>query len=125
MDRFNDSGRRPRPSSGRRRVLRAVVGSLLIAAGVILRFVITASFLPALKLHDVGVVLLLVGVGALLLVPASARGDWLRTRWVSPGQPQPYRGPGAARSRYAQDYRDGPVAAEDPPAFEFDPPPES
>jgi hypothetical protein len=124
MDRFNDSGRRPRPSSGRRRVMRAVVGILLIAAGVSLRFLITASP-PGLKLHDVGVVLILAGVLALLLVPASARGDWLRTRWVSPGLPEPYRGPGAVRHRLDYDYDDGPVAAGELPALDFDPPPEA
>lgn len=124
MDRFNDSGRRPRPSSGRRRVTRAVVGILLIAAGVSLRFVVTASP-PGLNLHDVGVGLMLAGVLALLLVPASARGDWLRTRWVSPGLPEPYRGPGAVRHRLDYDYDYGPVVAEDLPAVELDPPPDA
>ncbi len=124
MDRFNDSGRRPRPSSVRRRVTRAIVGILLVAAGVSLRFVITAPSPPGLRLHDIGVVLILIGIVVLLLVPAPTRG-WLRTRWVSLGELEPYRGPGAARTLFDYDYDNGPVVAEKRPPVEFDLPPEA
>jgi hypothetical protein len=126
MDRFNDSGRRPRPSSARRRVTRAVVGILLIAAGVSLRFALAATSAPGVGLHDVGIVAIIIGIVVLLLVPAPTRG-WLRTRWVSLGELEPNRGPGAAHTLFDYDYDHdkGAVAAERPPAVEFGPPPEA
>jgi hypothetical protein len=126
MDRFNDSGRRPRPSPVRQRATRAAEGLLLITFGAILRLALTVGSPDILNVHALGDILILAGVVTLLLVPVSGRGRpqrrWLRIRWDSPGEPQPYSRAAPAAS---SGYDDGPAAADDLPALEFDPPPES
>ncbi len=127
MDRFNDSGRRSRPSPVRQRATRAAWGLLLITLGAILRFALTVDLSGILHVHALGDILILAGVIMLLLVPASGRGArrrWLRIRWDSPGEPQPYRRAAPAASR-GHDGHDDPAAAGDLPALEFDPPPEA
>jgi hypothetical protein len=67
-------------------------GILLITAGAILRFALSAGSPHGLNLHTVGVILILAGLLGLLLPPL-ARGplkpDRLR-RWVRPNQPEAY-----------------------------------
>lgn len=125
MNRFTDSSRRSRPGQGRRRAVSTAVGVLLIAVGAILRFAVTAGSPRVLHVHDVGVILILAGVAVMLLPGSSGgglRSGWLRTRWISPGQAQPYpetAGPAA------DGFDEGQAAAADTPDFEFDPPPEA
>jgi hypothetical protein len=122
MKRFNDSGRQPQPLPRRRRAISAGAGILLIAIGAVLRFALTVGSPLGLNVHTVGVILILAGVVGLVL-PGSARArlypGWLRTRWISSGQAQPYPRPAASD---AGGYDDRPAAAEDLPDFEYDPP---
>jgi len=50
-----------------RRVISTSVGVILVAAGVILRFAVRATFIYGLNMHVVGVIVMLAGVFGLLL----------------------------------------------------------
>ena len=69
------------------------MGILIIAVGAIMRFALKAGSPLGLNVHIAGVILMLAGVLGLLL-PGSMRArlnpGLLRTRWVSPGEPQGY-----------------------------------
>jgi hypothetical protein len=82
-----------RQPAARRRAISPGVGILIIAVGAILRFAVKAGSPLGLNVHIVGIILILAGVLGLLL-PGSMRArlspGWLRTRWVSPGEPQGY-----------------------------------
>jgi len=43
------------------------IGTILVAAGTILRFAMPATFTPGLNVHDVAVIVMLAGVFGLLL----------------------------------------------------------
>ena len=120
MDKFTDSGGRPWPGRGPRRVRAIAAGVLLAVLGAVLRFAFTARSRLGLDVHDVGVMLMLAGL-AVMLLPGAAYdwlgGGWLRVRWVNPGQARPYpravRGRGGSAGQAAAgmpDARPGPPA---------------
>ena len=74
------------PASSGGRVIGAGSGFLLIAVGAILSLATPARALPAVNLHVVGIILMVVGLLRLLLLPGlrgSAQARGLR-RWVNP-----------------------------------------